>query len=481
MDVGDEREQRRWSQTALTTAMVMATSEAMAAVAVDGTVLLANPAAELLVGPLLLGRPIWRVPGLAPLEAALESLASGGGSWVEPPVLSVELARDRRIAVAVARLRSGDPLGGFLLSLREDPSAHSALQDAFTGLLNRRALLAQMERLAERGGGLVASIDIDGLKLVNDQYGHQVGDEVITHVASVLTSVVPKPGVAARVGGDEFVVLLPGTTLAGAEPVLERIRTAARQPLHLRPTWTEQRPPTGPMRVSVSAGVAELTSGRFPDHALMRADRALHVAKARGGDTHVLDGPEVQDWAKDRNSLVSWLADLRGENSRLHTENRTDPLTGLPNLRSLSEADKLLADAQYPVAVLFLDLDEFGDYNHLYGDTAGDTCLKAVASTLAGGLRGQDQVFRKGGEEFVALLPGVDTTTALATGERLRAAVHALAIEHTGNKPGVVTITIAVATTNTTTGPAEARERAAAAVYGAKLRRQRNRVHQADT
>ena len=476
-----DREPGHWSQRSIGTAMVMASAEGMVAVGVDGAVLLTNPAAELLVGPLMLGRPIWRVPGLAPLEATFESLASGGGSWVEPPVLGVELARDRRIAVAVARLRSGDPLGGFLLSLREDPSAHTALQDAFTGLLNRRALLAQMERLAERGGGLVVSIDIDGLKLVNDQYGHQVGDEVITHVAGVLTSVVPKPGVAARVGGDEFVVLLPGATLAHAEPILERIRTAARQPLHLRPTWTEQRPPTGPMQVSVSAGVAELTSGRFPDHALMRADRALHVAKARGGDTHVLDGPEVQDWAKDRNSLVSWLADLRGENHRLRTENRTDPLTGLPNPRALAEAELLLADAQYPVAVLFLDLDNFGDYNHRYGDAAGDTCLKVIAATLASGLRGEDQVFRKGGEEFVALLPGADTPTALATGERLRAAVQALAIEHTGNNPGVITVTVAVAATDQSTSPEATRERAATAVYAAKLRRQRNRVHGADT
>jgi diguanylate cyclase (GGDEF)-like protein len=461
--------------------MVMACSEGMAAVDADGTVLLANPGAELLVGPLLLGRPIWKVPGLAPMEAALQALATGGGSGVEPPVLSVGVARDRRVEVTVARLRPGDPRGGFLLSLREDPRARNALQDAFTGLLNRRALLAQMEMLAERGGGVVASLDIDALKLVNDQYGHPVGDEVITHVAGVLTTVVPKPGVAARVGGDEFVILLPGATLAEAEPVLERIRTTVRAPLPVRPTWNQPRPPDGQLRVSVSAGAAELTGGRFPDQALTRADRALHMAKSRGGDTHVLDGPDVQDWAKDRTSLMTWVHDLRGENDRLRTETRTDALTGLPNPRALADAETLLADAQYPVAVLFLDLDEFGDYNHLYGDTAGDICLKAVAHTLAGGLRGQDQVFRKGGEEFVALLPGADTRTALATGERLRAAVQALAIEHTGNQPGVVTVTVAVAATDPTTPPAEARDQAATAVYRAKRRHERNRVHPTDT
>jgi diguanylate cyclase (GGDEF)-like protein len=476
----DERGSRRWSQTALATAMVMASSEGMAAVAADGTVLLANPAAELLVGPLLLGRPIGRVRGLAPLEGTLQALATGGGSWVEPPALRVELARDRVVEVTVARLRPGDPAGGFLLSLREDPRARTALQDAFTGLLNRRALLAQMEMLAERGGGVVASLDIDGLKLVNDQHGHPAGDEVITHVAGVLTTMVRKPGVAARVGGDEFVILLPGMTLADAEPVLQRIRAAVRRPLPVRPTWSEQRPPAGQLQVSVSAGVAALTGGRFPDHALMRADRALHMAKSRGGDTHILDGPDVQDWAKDRTSLMTWVHDLRDENGRLRTETRTDALTGLPNPRALADAEALLADAQYPVAVLFLDLDEFGDYNHRYGDTAGDTCLKAVATTLAGGLRGQDQVFRKGGEEFVALLPGVDTRTALATGQRLRAAVQALAIEHTGNQPGVITVTVAVAATNDATSPADARERAAATVYSAKLRNERNQVHPTD-
>jgi diguanylate cyclase (GGDEF)-like protein len=326
----------------------------------------------------------------------------------------------------------------------------------------------------------VASLDIDGLKLVNDQHGHPAGDEVITHVAGVLTTMVHKPGVAARVGGDEFVILLPGMTLTDAEPVLQRIRAAVRQPLPIRPTWSEQRPPAGQLQVSVSAGVAALTGGRFPDHALMRADRALHMAKARGGDTHILDGPDVQDWAKDRTSLMTWVHDLRDENGRLRTETRTDALTGLPNPRALAEAEALLADAQYPVAVLFLDLDEFGDYNHRYGDTAGDTCLKTVATTLAGGLRGQDQVFRKGGEEFVALLPGVDTRTALATGERLRAAVHSLGIEHTGNKPGVVTVTVAVAATNEATSPADARERAAATVYSAKRRHERNQVHPTD-
>jgi diguanylate cyclase (GGDEF)-like protein len=450
----------------------MATSEGLAAVDVDGTVLLANPAAELLVGPLLLGRPIWRVPGLAPLQGMLQSLQLGGGSRVEPPVLSLELARERRVDVVVSRLRPGDPGGGFLVSLREDPHAQRALKDAFTGLLNRRALLAQMEMLAERGGGVVVSIDIDNLGRVNHELGYRVGDEVIAHLASVLTQVVPTPGVVARVGGGEFVVLLPRVPLTEVTPLLGRIRDAARQVLAT---------PTGQVRVSVSAGGAALTGGRFPDHALLHADRALHVAKARGGDTYVLDGPEVQDWARDRSSMVSWLADLRGENHRLWAESRTDALTGLPNPRALAEAEQLLADAQYPVAVLFLDLDEFGDYNHRYGDSAGDRCLASVATALAAGLRDQDQVFRKGGEEFVALLPGVDTPTALAAGERLRAAVHALAIEHTGTGPGVLTVTVGVATTGPATDPVTARERAAAVVYAAKVGAERNRVHPTDS
>jgi diguanylate cyclase (GGDEF)-like protein len=175
---------------------------------------------------------------------------------------------------------------------------------------------------------------------------------------------------------------------------------------------------------------------------------------------------------------MSWLHQLRTENDTLRRQTLTDPLTGLPNLRALYQAEELLAGADYPVGVIFADLDHFGAYNHHHGDTAGDTALSAVAGQLVGGLRDGDQVFRKGGEEFVALLPGATPAVTTQVGERLRAAVQAMALPHAANPPtGLLTVTVAAVTTSPGTSPAHARTAAADLVYGAKLADHRNQVH----
>ncbi len=458
------------SPGAVALAMVAGSAQGMVAVAADGTVLLANPAAEQLVGPLMVGRPLSALSRLGSVALLVEEFADG--ETPSDAAHSVELLEERRVLVAVSRLPGLREPAGFLLSLREDPDFEPAQHDRFTGLLNRRGLQDQLEMLAQHGGGVVASFDIDGLKLVNDAYGHRTGDAVIRQVATTLAATVPRPGIAARTGGDEFVVVLPGASRSEAVPTLARITEAVQQPVTGLPAGT------GPLVVSVSVGMAELTAGRFPDHALMRADRALHVAKARGGGCVVPDGPEVQDWARDRSSLMSWLQQLREENDRLREQSRTDALTGLPNPWALQQAEDLLAEATYPVAVLFIDLDLFGDFNHRYGDAAGDAALTAVAAALGGGLRAQDQVFRKGGEEFVALLPGVDTATAAIAADRLRAAVQALGIPHADNPPhGVLTATIAVTTTSPGSHPEHARNSAADLVYAAKMAGRRNQVH----
>ena len=118
--------------------------------------------------------------------------------------------------------------------------------------------------------------------------------------------------------------------------------------------------------------------------------------------------------------MMAWMHEMNGENALLRKESRTDALTQLPNYRALEDAEQLLADATYPVGVLFIDLDRFGEYNHRYGDAAGDAVLKTVSARMAECLREEDQVFRKGGEEFISLLPGVDAQTVAAAGERLR-------------------------------------------------------------
>jgi diguanylate cyclase (GGDEF)-like protein len=492
--------------------MVLSATEGMVAVGVDGTVLVANHAAEGLTGPLSVGNAIWEVEGLESMRFVLESWEATGG----PPAVTLELPRGPLLDLGVSGFPAGPPLEGFLLNVRENRYTWLATHDARTSLLNREAFLDRMDQLPEQGGGAVVLIDIDGLRLINHQCGNRVGDSVLVLVARAIAATVPENGVAARFDGDQFVVLLPGTPLRMAQDIVERVLGRIRQIQEVRDVtvsvmasaggaedtdgripgilradkalaaaWdTVERvlgrnqpiPEVREIKVSVtaSAGVAQLTDGRFPD--ILRADKALAAAKAQGRDRQVTYGPDIQDWAHDRRSLMTWMHEMNGENARLWEESRTDALTQLPNYRAFEEAEELLADARYPVGVLFIDLDRFGEYNHRYGDAAGDAILKAVSARMAGCLREEDLTFRKGGEEFISLLPGVDAPTVAAAGERLRQAVELLGLEHAGNDGGLVTVTVGCAHTDDVGDLRAARNRAARAVYDAKERDERNRV-----
>ena len=165
----------------------------------------------------------------------------------------------------------------------EQRIAHMAQHDTLTGLPNR-ALLGDRVRLAiaqaRRQGGRLALmyIDLDHLKPVNDSLGHHVGDQLLRAVAKRMQDSVRASDTVARVGGDEFVVLLP--TIGGEQdalPVAEKVRQALGQPFTL---------PSGDVvQVSASAGIA-----LFPDHGsdefqLARAaDTAMYRAKALGRD-----------------------------------------------------------------------------------------------------------------------------------------------------------------------------------------------------
>ena len=119
----------------------------------------------------------------------------------------------------------------------------------------------------------LVSLDLDGLKRVNDSAGHEAGDEVLTSFAALLAALCRAEDLPARLGGDEFCVLLPGTELAGAQGLAERVLAAVRSCGALA-----QR------GVTVSAGVAQWSSKELPDDFLRRADKALYAAKRAGGD-----------------------------------------------------------------------------------------------------------------------------------------------------------------------------------------------------
>ncbi len=181
---------------------------------------------------------------------------------------------------------SGAVLVAMMASFRrlKARAEHDATVDMLTGLANRRSgydALAQM--LARSHCSLsplgVISLDVDFFKQVNDRYGHETGDAVLANIGYLLTKCLRLGDVAARVGGEEFLVLVPDTDMAGSMVVGERIRTAV----------FESRPPCGlTSHITVSLGVACSADGTEPVQELLRrADHALYEAKHRGRNVAV--------------------------------------------------------------------------------------------------------------------------------------------------------------------------------------------------
>jgi diguanylate cyclase len=154
-----------------------------------------------------------------------------------------------------------------------------ALSDPLTGLLNRRGFDAQRQRLCgvSAAGFTVLIIDIDHFKAINDAHGHLLGDRDIVSVANMLRSCVGERGPIARMGGEEFAVLLPHTSSAGGVELAERIRSSVEHG-KIRRAGTDET--IG--NVTVSLGVASCGENELFDAMLARADGALYQSKTAG-------------------------------------------------------------------------------------------------------------------------------------------------------------------------------------------------------
>lgn len=156
---------------------------------------------------------------------------------------------------------------------------NQAMHDPLTGIPNR---LAYNDRIAQeyarwkryRSALTVAVWDVDKFKAVNDTYGHQAGDKVLSIIASTLHKQIRETDFVARFGGEEFVLLLPETSADNAMVVVEHLRkTVAATEFHFRGT----RVP-----ITISCGVSEFHSGDTPEQVFERADKALYEAKSGG-------------------------------------------------------------------------------------------------------------------------------------------------------------------------------------------------------
>ncbi|HEX8337318.1 MAG TPA: GGDEF domain-containing protein, partial [Pyrinomonadaceae bacterium] len=169
----------------------------------------------------------------------------------------------------------------------QDEMTYLAEHDPLTDLPNRRALLARIDELLTGSGeplGALLLIDIDNFKGVNDTYGHDAGDEALRRVANVIQSGTRGIDTGARIGGDEFAVILPETDLARGVEVAERLRSAIAA-LDFGPAG----------RLTASLGVAEFPAcARANGELRAAADAALYEAK-RGGRDRAASAPVLEN------------------------------------------------------------------------------------------------------------------------------------------------------------------------------------------
>ncbi|MBI2262147.1 MAG: PleD family two-component system response regulator [Caulobacterales bacterium] len=220
-----------------------------------------------------------RTPILAVVESSdrprlLKALELGVNDILPRPVDPEELMA--RARTQIKRKRYAD-----FLKEKLDYSLEMAVTDALTGLHNRRYMAGQLQAMVSRagqGGDPVAVLvmDIDHFKAVNDGFGHDAGDEVLREFAVRLATNVRAIDLPCRLGGEEFVVVMPGASLDDAARVADRIR---------RDIEAQPFPIMGGaegLTITVSIGVAASVAGDTPEALLKRGDEGVYDAKSRG-------------------------------------------------------------------------------------------------------------------------------------------------------------------------------------------------------
>ncbi|MGB8651453.1 MAG: EAL domain-containing protein [Mycobacteriales bacterium] len=279
----------------------------------------------------LVGRPLVScLEDLSDRRRVQELIAAGTGELRAEMAMSD--AKGGRLSVLVALSWLTEHQGRRLLLVQlEDVTARRAaelrltelaLRDELTGLPNRRLLLERCERaftLARSGrrestGVAALFVDLDGFKPVNDTAGHEAGDRLLVAVAHDLQAVVRPADTVARVGGDEFVVLLEGDDgLDYVRSVADRVIAAVRRQV----TYEEVS-----LTVSASVGIARVDLAQEPDvrpdQLLRRADAAMYRAKERGRDRHDVFDTELRERTEARQLLERSIRDgLREDLVRL--------------------------------------------------------------------------------------------------------------------------------------------------------------------
>ena len=189
----------------------------------------------------------------------------------------------RNLIILLSRRMRGSNATIFDGVVRQHEYRRSAIVDELTGLHNRRWMQEIFDRQMKRSqmnheALSLLMLDIDHFKSVNDNYGHLTGDQVIRAVAQKMMHNVRATDLLVRFGGEEFIVILPLTDIAGARIVAERICTSVRHE-NIVDGLGDRLPP-----VTISIGIAQMTADESQDSLIERADQAMYRAKKNGRD-----------------------------------------------------------------------------------------------------------------------------------------------------------------------------------------------------
>ena len=247
-------------------------------------------------------------PGSAPKPVDARDAADLPAAPAVPAPACLRLDSARALLRQAGQAEPAGPCGSpAYLQALIDQLVDLSSRDALTGLANRRtfelALSREVDRVARSGEpALLLMIDIDHFKRVNDQFGHAAGDLVICAVAQALADSVRPMDLAARIGGEEFAVLLPNCPPAFGPQVAARVRQrVARSQVALPPEGRRVA-----VTVSVGAAFAPQWVRSTPTIWLQRADQQLYRAKADGRDRVCFEpaaSPEVS--AQERAMLLA--------------------------------------------------------------------------------------------------------------------------------------------------------------------------------
>lgn len=232
-------------------------------------------------------------------ERVVEALEAGANDFLAKPFHHQELLARLNAGIRIVTLESDLKRqqrelhkANAELAILNRKLEMMAISDELTSLSNRREAMAQLkhhwvESLQSNQPFSCIMLDIDRFKSCNDTYGHDTGDEVLKQIAGILARCSRAGDLACRIGGEEFLVLCPNTTLENARGLAERLRAGAEARII--------QVGHAALQVTLSAGVAERTAHTdSAEHLLKCADQALYQAK-RGGRNRVVTFSHAHD------------------------------------------------------------------------------------------------------------------------------------------------------------------------------------------